>query len=191
VNDTDAFERDCLETRWQGWLKSVALVCDRAGIPPSVAKQLLDGLDDTHRESNAFYIRVAGDIRIKELGERTGYRPMAMSARHRSWGISYPAVDIDFPLIEYTHGEPAALIEHKHEAAGEMRRDHPSCQALGKLATRAGVPFLVARYADDFSWFRVTALNANAEAFIPTKQVKLPEKEYIKFLGVLRKAVVP
>jgi len=75
------------------------------------------------------------------------------------WGFDCPALDIDFLMLEYDCGVPSALVEFKHENAPPIRMEHPSIRALSLLCNRARLPFFLARYADDFSWFYVTPGN--------------------------------
>jgi hypothetical protein len=122
------------------------------------------------------------------LGERTGWRPMEMSLRHRQWGHQYPAIDIDFLVCEYDRGRVSALVEYKHEQAGTFRIGHPSYKALIGLGDSASLPVFVCRYAADFSWWLVTPINGVAKSFIRTPNVKLTEREWLKLLDDLRTA---
>jgi hypothetical protein len=45
--------------------------------------------------------------------ERTEWRDLELSKRHREWGLNCPAVDIDFLMVEYYYGKPVALIDYK------------------------------------------------------------------------------
>ena len=126
-------------------------------------------------------------MKVKE--ERTGWRDLAMSKRHRDWGQDCPAVDIDFLMIEYDLGIPVALIEYKHEAAKPGNSSHPSYRAISIMATRAALPFFVVRYAGNFSWWRVVPINNIAQTIQPTR-IEVDEKQYIQFLYKLRGRVV-
>lgn len=110
---------------------------------------------------------------------------MSLSERHRKWGWDCPAVDLDFLFLEYDMGEPVAIVEYKHENARTQWASHPTYQAMIKLGTRAGVPVLAARYAEDFSWWRVVALNDIAEQFIPEPAV-LTERQWVTLLYQIR-----
>lgn len=78
--------------------------------------------------------------------ERTGWRDEAISARHRRWGYNVPAVDLDFPLIEYDRGVCKAIIDYKHIKAHPMNgrtldtthtpHISPSFRALAGLGNR-------------------------------------------------------
>jgi hypothetical protein len=48
--------------------------------------------------------------------ERSGWRDLELSQRHRAWGFDVPAVDIDY-FLAYDNGKAVALIEYKHERA--------------------------------------------------------------------------
>ena len=113
--------------------------------------------------------------------ERTGWRDEQISRRHRQWGYDCPAMDIDFLLLEYDAGKAAALVEYKHEDAQAVRCAHPSLRALADLADRAGLPAFVVRYADDFSWWYPTPLNAPARAICP-RSYRMAEEEWVELL---------
>lgn len=119
--------------------------------------------------------------------ERTGWRDEELSRRHREWGFDCPAVDIDFVLLEFDNREPVALIEYKHEKAAPIFIDRlPSgILALSRLGTRADIPSFLVRYASDFSWYRVIAINKLGEVHIE-KRTEMTENEYISFLYKLR-----
>lgn len=89
----------------------------------------------------------------KLRGERTNWRDVNLSERHRKWGLAVPAVDLDFLLIEYDKGHPSAIIEYKMELAPPQFPSHPSYRALATLGDRAGLPVFVVRYAQNFSWW--------------------------------------
>ena len=122
--------------------------------------------------------------------ERTGWRDMALSARHRRWGWDTPAVDLDFLFLEYDKGKAVALIEYKNEHAAVQYASHPTYQALIDLGNRAGLPVFAVRYADDFSWFIVSWLNDNAKTIIEEKTT-MTEEEYVSFLYKIRGYEVP
>jgi hypothetical protein len=117
--------------------------------------------------------------------ERTGWRDEALSRKHREWGWDCPAVDLDFILVEYDQGLPVAVIEYKHENAKPVSLTHPSYMALAILGERADLPIFVVRYADDFSWWEVQAINTVATAILSTLR-RVSESQYVKFLHWLR-----
>ena len=53
------------------------------------------------------------------------------------------------------------------------------------LGNRAGIPVFGVRYANDFSWWRVTPLNALAKQWVP-KQTHMDEEEYVRLLYRVR-----
>lgn len=122
--------------------------------------------------------------------ERTGWRDEALSQRHRRWGWDCPAVDLDFLFLEYDHGKASAIVEYKNEHAAPQYASHPSYQAMIDLGDRSGLPVFACRYADDFSWWRVTPLNNAAKKFIP-KRAELDEKGWVKLLYKIRGYDVP
>jgi len=99
-------------------------------------------------------------------------------------------VDVDWLAIEYDEGRAMALVEYKHERAEIQWANHPSYRALCDLGNRAGVPVFAVRYAEDFSWWRVTALNATGRAFVP-QRVDLTEEEYVALLYRVRGRTMP
>ncbi len=122
--------------------------------------------------------------------ERTGWRDEKLSERHRSWGWDCPAIDIDFLMVEYDEGKSLAIVEYKNENATPQKRTHASYQALIDLGNRACLPVFFVRYATDFSWWKVTALNEYAEEFVP-KTIKITEKEWVEILYSLRGRKLP
>ena len=78
--------------------------------------------------------------------ERTGWRDLRLSQRHRRWGWDCPAVDLDFLFLEYDRGKAVALVEYKHEQAAPQYASHPTYQAMIDLGNRASVPVFAARY---------------------------------------------
>lgn len=117
--------------------------------------------------------------------ERTGWRDLGLSERHRQWGWDCPAVDLDFLFLEYDRGKATALVEYKHERAQPQLASHPTYQALIDLGTRAGIPVFAVRYADDYSWWRVVPLNAAAREWVP-ERCEMTEREYISMLYRVR-----
>ena len=122
--------------------------------------------------------------------ERTGWRDENLSARHRRWGWDCPAVDIDFLLIEYDHGKAVALVEYKHEKALPQKASHPSYRALIDLSSKATIPFFVARYADDFSWWKIIPLNRQAKKVLP-ERTEMNERQWVTFLYKIRGSTPP
>lgn len=122
--------------------------------------------------------------------ERSGWRDSALSERHRQWGFHVPAVDIDFLLVEYTAGEPRALIEYKHEQAALVPATSANLKAISRLADWASLPAFVVRYADNLSWYRVRALNVLAREMLPEAE-GMTEDEYVAFLYQLRSRESP
>ncbi len=117
--------------------------------------------------------------------ERTGWRDMALSERHRRWGWDCPAVDLDFLFLEYDKGQPIAIVEYKHENASPQYASHPTYQAMINLGTRAGIPVFAARYKEDFSKWKIIPLNDIAIENL-THQKDMTEKEWVTFLYELR-----
>ena len=126
--------------------------------------------------------------------ERTGWRDEALSKRHREWGCDCPAVDIDFLLIEYDHAEPKALVEYKNQHAAPITvSKNASLIAMAKVATRANIPAFIVRYADDFSWWKVCALNQIASNFLPETEEPpmMDEIGWVTLLYKVRNRKIP
>jgi hypothetical protein len=113
-----------------------------------------------------------------------------VSHRHRHhYGYNCPAVDVDHLLIEYDHGRPVALIEHKRKSAPLVPSDHPSMQAIRAIADAYGIPFLYARYNERFT-YRVTPMNDHAREYVP-ETATLSEQDYVSMLYRLRGRKLP
>ena len=129
---------------------------------------------------------------IREVAkERTGWRDMELSLRHRRWGWDCPGIDLDFLFLEYDKGKAVAIVEYKHEKAKPQYRTHPSYQAMIDLGDRAGIPVYGCRYAGDFSWFKVTALNDLAVKTMAQNPAELDERGWVTFLHHIRGYEVP
>lgn len=117
--------------------------------------------------------------------ERTGWRDEAISLRHRRWGFDCPAVDLDFVMIEFNHGQAVALIEYKAFGARIPRSDHPSITAITGLADKAGIPFLIVFYDSIQWWFRVHPMNGAGLKLYRAGQT-MSEREYVASLYRMR-----
>jgi len=118
--------------------------------------------------------------------ERTGWRDLGLSERHRMWGWNCPAVDLDFLFLEYDQGKASAIVEYKHEQAkwpADAR--HPTYQAMVDLGDRAGVPVFAVRYKADFSRYRVVPLNGRARDWLPETNTML-ECRWVSLLYKIR-----
>lgn len=117
--------------------------------------------------------------------ERTGWRDEGISQRHRLWGVTCAATDIDFLLVEYNYNTPRAIVEYKNEHAPPQKLSSSQYQVLRKLGDRAQIPVIAARYASDFSRFHVVPVNQNANDFLP-KRIELTESEFVALLYRIR-----
>jgi len=122
--------------------------------------------------------------------ERTGWRDLNLNDRHRKWGWDCPAADIDWLFLEYDKGKATALVEYKHESAKPQYASHPTYQAMIDLGNRAGLPVFAARYASDFSWWKIVPLNLKAKEFMP-ERTDMNEREWVRFLYQIRGREVP
>jgi hypothetical protein len=118
--------------------------------------------------------------------ERTGWRDQEISERHRRWGASCPAVDLDFLLTEIHIGEPAALVEYKHFMARPINAGAAVITALRRLADRAEIPFLVAWYWPGSWAFRVCPINDLAREHFEDPE-DFTERAYVQRLYRLRR----
>lgn len=121
--------------------------------------------------------------------ERTGWRDMRMSLRHKTWGFDCPGVDIDFVMVEYNIGVPVGLVEYKHYRARIPDLRHPSYQALSKLADGyedKGLPFLIAFYWPNIWAFRVIPVNQLAKKHFSENE-ELSEYDFVAKLYLLRR----
>lgn len=125
--------------------------------------------------------------------ERTGWRDLALSQRHRLWGYNCPCVDLDFLVAEYNHGVPVALVEYKERHAQPPDLSHPTYKALANLANHyafdssIGLPFFIATYCHVHWWFIVTPLNNKALAhYAHCLNQPLTEQRFVRSLYLLR-----
>lgn len=117
--------------------------------------------------------------------ERSGWRDEGISRRHRLWGVSCSATDIDFLLVEYIYNTPKAIIEYKNEHAPPQKLSASQYQVLKKLGDRAQIPVFAVRYADDFSKFYVVPVNKKSSKLL-RKRTTMTENEFVTFLYKIR-----
>jgi len=117
--------------------------------------------------------------------ERTGWRDLSLSQRHRRWGWDCPAVDLDFLFLEYDKGKAVAIVEYKHERAAPQYASHPTYQAMIDLGTRASVPVFAVRYTDDFNTWKIIPLNDKAKEWLPERKT-MTEREWVTLLYHIR-----
>ena len=120
--------------------------------------------------------------------ERSGWRDLELSKRHRLWGTGVPCCDLDF--IEYDGNQPVAIIEYKNAFAAPVLDDNTNVRALKTLASRAKIPFFGVRYTEDFSKWKVCPLNMFARWFVSEDTV-MTEYGYVSLLYRLRKKKMP
>src|SRR5262245_54673067 len=125
--------------------------------------------------------------------EMTGFRGEDLSQWHRTLGFDFPAVDIDFLLLEYDSGFPCALVEYKQLHGKPIVKSHPSFQALRSLCEPAKIPFFVVRYKLDEreKTFIVYPMNTYAWAHCADTRRIMGETEFVRLLGKLRDKKVP
>jgi len=124
-------------------------------------------------------------------GERSGWRDEHISRRHRLWGVNCPAVDLDFVMMEYNVGLPAALVEYKKYCARALDLRHATYRALRALADREPpIPFIIAYYWPDVWAFRVYPVNESARRIYPPDRRSLSEQRFVRSLYYLRNEVV-
>lgn len=122
--------------------------------------------------------------------ERTGWRDESLSRRHRDWGYDCPGVDLDFPVVEFSTGQPVALIEYKALGARIPDLSSPTYSALRTLANNSNILFAVVFY-NAANWvFRVIPANPQATNLLKHSLV-MSEREYVEWLYTLRHLVAP
>ena len=123
--------------------------------------------------------------------ERTSWRCEKISKRHREWGCTCPAVDLDFVLAEYHYGKPVALIEYKDKHARMPDFNHPTYMALTSLADNYALhplPFVVVFYCPDDWWFTIYPVNDAAKKFYGHVDGQtISEQRFVTSLYLLRK----
>ena len=122
--------------------------------------------------------------------ERSGWRDVQLSIRHRKYGCDVPATDIDHLLIEYDCAQPTALIEHKHLLAGAVNLSHANYRATTELADRANLPFFVVRYNPERWTYRIQPANGIAQGVV-FDPATCTEREYVEFLYRIRGREAP
>jgi len=100
-------------------------------------------------------------------------------------------LDIDFLCCEYDSSVPRGLVEFKHQLAAEVKAIHPSMQALRLLADASNIPLFVARYADDFKWWDIEALNGRAIEYLPARRETITNRAWITLLYKVRDRELP
>ena len=122
--------------------------------------------------------------------ERTGWRDQRISERHRQWGYDCPATDIDFLLLEYDTGKPAAIVEYKRDGASEPKLKRSTYRALSILADCAKIPFIIAFYWPKIWAFQVFPVNEYAKKhFVSGKYFS--ERGFVEQLYRLRGRALP
>lgn len=150
----------------------------------------ISDIDPPPKKPAGKQLSLSANLILPVRPERTGWRDLRLSERHRRWGWNCPAVDLDFLLLEYDRGKATAIIEFKHEKAPLQWPSQPSYRAIADLGDRAGIPVLACRYADDFSWWRPAPLNRAAKPLL-TSRAKMTEHEWVAFLYSLRGYEMP
>jgi hypothetical protein len=79
----------------------------------------------------------------------------------------------------------SAILEYKHEYSASQFPSHPVYMALVDLGDRAQLPVFVARYAHDFSWWKVVPMNSVARRILPGRR-ELNERGFVTLLYQLR-----
>ena len=122
--------------------------------------------------------------------ERSGWRDESISRRHREWGWDCPAIDIDFLLLNYSHGQPTALVEYKHEKVKSISPSHPSFKALIALGTMAKLPVFCVRYSDNLVEYIVIPLNEIASTYVGGRTI-MSELQWVSMLYRINKDRIP
>jgi hypothetical protein len=124
--------------------------------------------------------------------ERTGWRDLGISKRHREWGLSCPATDIDFILTEYSSNRAVAFVEYKNRhAKNVVPEKSSSLKTVVDMGNRLGIPVFAARYTEDYRWWIVHPLNDQARRYLPDVKYFMTELEWVKLLHRVRGVDVP
>jgi hypothetical protein len=122
--------------------------------------------------------------------ERTGWRDLALSKRHREWGFDCPIVDIDFLVVEYDREMPRAIIEYKHEQAWPIDYEGSNYKALETLGNWSGLPFFICWYSGNLKKYKPMPMNEHAKSWLETSVV-MNELQYVSFLYRIRGREMP
>jgi hypothetical protein len=130
--------------------------------------------------------------------ERTGFRDLTLSKRHRKYGINVPFTDVD--CLRYNRGVPVALEEWKYGGPQGVSRKaalamlnpghNPNITASLNLAAAAGLPYFLTRHFGESTgaagtWeFDVIPGNDKARAIIHEPTL-MDERTYIAFIHQL------
>lgn len=119
--------------------------------------------------------------------ERSRFRDEWISQWHRSLGYGFPAVDVDFLLIEYDRRIPIALIDYKARAPKDSDIDQTSAniQAICWMADASGLSFWWTYYRAESKQFYPRPMNELARGLIKRERW-MDEDEYTRFLKHLR-----
>lgn len=131
-----------------------------------------------------------GELKVKE--ERSYWRDMELSLRHKQWGYNCPAVDIDFLMSEYDTDIPIAIIEYKNENCKNIKLNSSSLNVIKELGNMAHLPVFLIQYTHNFK-FNICPLNLIAIETTPKDKqyIWFSEKQYVDFLYWLRKRETP
>jgi hypothetical protein len=128
--------------------------------------------------------------------ERSGWRDMELSGRHRIWGFNCPAVDLDFLMVEYNLGIAIAVVEYKHYLAPPQNFKHPTYRALGGLYVPSAtgfeqLPLLIARYWPENWSFAALPVNESARAWLAQgRWTPMTERQFVESLYKMRELAI-
>lgn len=120
--------------------------------------------------------------------------PPPISKRHRRYGPKIQAVDLDFPMIEYSSNRLYAIMDYKwvaSMASKEPDRYASTNHALGNIHTKDGneysqVPFCAVFYRTDPWVFRIVPMNDEADRRLRFRSPIYSELLYVQLLYELR-----
>jgi hypothetical protein len=120
--------------------------------------------------------------------ERSGWRDLELSKRHRQWGWDCPAVDLDF--VEFHNGVPVALVEYKHDWAQIAHSSDLKVKALIHLGNNSKIPVFGVRYNSEFTIWKPTPLNSYARFYLSTVKT-MSEFDFVSLLYKIRGVKLP
>lgn len=91
--------------------------------------------------------------------ERTEWRDLEFSIRHREFGDNVPFTDCDgFAGIEYDQFTAVAFVEYKKEFAKQDFEHSAHTRVMRDTAMKAGLMFFVVVYSGSFNWYLLVAM---------------------------------
>ncbi len=128
----------------------------------------------------------------------SGYRDPMLGVRHAHWGVPFPVTSMDFPVLEYDHGDPVAVLDYQQRGKTVSGPDTMAAyRAFGRLGALSGVfsnqlPFITVQY-DHRNWsYRLFGHNDAGRQFLGGPGwLPMSEAGFVDHLYRLRGRMVP